>query len=255
MIPEQPERFPGSASRVRCASRRWRRRTAACTASTRRARGPARPTSMCRASSRRLRRRICAVSALTILDANILGLSCSRVCPVDVLCEGSCVMHATTRSRSRSAGCSATRWRTTRGVGFRLARVRDDAGSKVACVGGGPASLACAAELRRHGAAVTVFDNRPLPGRTQYLRRGGVQAAAQRQSARGGNGARAGGGVPPGGGGRHGHARPTGAASSTSSSSGWAGRHGAARHSGRRSARACIDALALHRALQDAARF
>src|SRR6186713_2256743 len=31
-------------------------------------------------------------SALTILDANILGLSCSRVCPVDVLCEGSCVM-------------------------------------------------------------------------------------------------------------------------------------------------------------------
>src|SRR6266849_9806350 len=32
-------------------------------------------------------------SALTILDANILGLSCARVCPVDVLCEGSCVMH------------------------------------------------------------------------------------------------------------------------------------------------------------------
>ena len=35
---------------------------------------------------------------------------------------------------------------------------------KVACVGGGPASLSCAAELRRHGASVTVFDNRPLPG-------------------------------------------------------------------------------------------
>src|SRR6202167_1179677 len=32
-------------------------------------------------------------SALTILDANILGLSCSRVCPVDVLCEGNCVLH------------------------------------------------------------------------------------------------------------------------------------------------------------------
>src|ERR1700743_1069149 len=31
-------------------------------------------------------------SALAILDANILGLSCSRVCPVDVLCEGSCVL-------------------------------------------------------------------------------------------------------------------------------------------------------------------
>ena len=32
-------------------------------------------------------------SAMTILDSNILGLSCSRVCPVDVLCEGACVMH------------------------------------------------------------------------------------------------------------------------------------------------------------------
>src|SRR5437660_1178653 len=32
-------------------------------------------------------------SAMTILDANILGLSCSRVCPVDVLCEGACVLH------------------------------------------------------------------------------------------------------------------------------------------------------------------
>jgi glutamate synthase (NADPH/NADH) small chain len=35
---------------------------------------------------------------------------------------------------------------------------------RVACVGGGPASISCAAELRRHGASVTVFDNRPLPG-------------------------------------------------------------------------------------------
>src|SRR5215469_937860 len=33
-----------------------------------------------------------AGSALTILEANVLGASCSRVCPVDVLCEGACVM-------------------------------------------------------------------------------------------------------------------------------------------------------------------
>src|SRR2546430_9431989 len=32
-------------------------------------------------------------SAVTILESNILGSSCSRVCPVDVLCEGSCVLH------------------------------------------------------------------------------------------------------------------------------------------------------------------
>ena len=34
-----------------------------------------------------------AGSAKTILDANILGASCSRACPVEVLCEGACVMH------------------------------------------------------------------------------------------------------------------------------------------------------------------
>src|ERR1700761_590657 len=32
-------------------------------------------------------------SARTILEANVLGASCSRVCPVDVLCEGACVMN------------------------------------------------------------------------------------------------------------------------------------------------------------------
>jgi glutamate synthase (NADPH/NADH) small chain len=35
---------------------------------------------------------------------------------------------------------------------------------RVACIGGGPASLACAAELARKGAKPVVFDNRPLPG-------------------------------------------------------------------------------------------
>src|ERR1700683_3752280 len=32
-------------------------------------------------------------SARVILSANILGESCGRVCPTDVLCEGACVMH------------------------------------------------------------------------------------------------------------------------------------------------------------------
>src|SRR5258706_11517774 len=32
-------------------------------------------------------------SGTGILEANVLAASCSRVCPVEVLCEGSCVMH------------------------------------------------------------------------------------------------------------------------------------------------------------------
>jgi glutamate synthase (NADPH/NADH) small chain len=39
-----------------------------------------------------------------------------------------------------------------------------DTGKAVALIGGGPASLACAAELRRRGIRAEIFDARPLPG-------------------------------------------------------------------------------------------
>lgn len=37
-------------------------------------------------------------SARTILSANLLGYSCARVCPVEVLCAGACVYNAWHRS-------------------------------------------------------------------------------------------------------------------------------------------------------------
>jgi glutamate synthase (NADPH/NADH) small chain len=40
----------------------------------------------------------------------------------------------------------------------------EDTGRSVALIGGGPASLACAAELRRRGIRAEIFDARPLPG-------------------------------------------------------------------------------------------
>ncbi|HEY1493449.1 MAG TPA: NAD(P)-dependent oxidoreductase [Candidatus Solibacter sp.] len=105
-------------------------------------------------------------SALAILDANILGLSCSRVCPVDVLCEGSCVMHGYNKNPIEIGRLQRYAMDAFYANGAKLPAANGDkaVGVKVACVGGGPASLACAAELRRHGAAVTIFDNRPLPG-------------------------------------------------------------------------------------------
>src|SRR3984957_10040879 len=39
-----------------------------------------------------------------------------------------------------------------------------DTGLSVALVGAGPASLACAAELRRRGIRATLYDAHPLPG-------------------------------------------------------------------------------------------
>ena len=102
-------------------------------------------------------------SAQTILDANILGLSCSRVCPVDVLCEGACVMHRYNKQPIEIGRLQRYAMDIRQGRRARR-RAPPPCELRVACVGGGPASLSCAAELRRHGASVTVFDNRPLPG-------------------------------------------------------------------------------------------
>ncbi len=103
-------------------------------------------------------------SAAAILDANILGLSCSRVCPVDVLCEGACVMHRYNKKPIEIGRLQRYAMENARRPPSGRAAPSEDLMLKVACIGGGPASLACAAELRRHGGRVTVFDNRPLPG-------------------------------------------------------------------------------------------
>jgi dihydropyrimidine dehydrogenase (NAD+) subunit PreT len=102
-------------------------------------------------------------SAMTILDANILGLSCSRVCPVEVLCEGACVMHRYNKQPIEIGRLQR------HAMDYFYAHspsvpVGDARGKRVACVGAGPASLACAAELRKHGYAVTIFDRQQMPG-------------------------------------------------------------------------------------------
>ncbi len=102
-------------------------------------------------------------SATAILDANILGLSCSRVCPVDVLCEGACVLHRYNKQPIEIGLLQrhAVEWFYDHSPSV---AVGADNGKHVACIGAGPASLACAAELRRHGFKVTVFDRNPLAG-------------------------------------------------------------------------------------------
>ena len=104
-------------------------------------------------------------SALTILDANILGASCSRVCPVEVLCEGACVYHRYNKEPiqigrlQRHAMVHFFR----SGAALRKKSVAERK-ERIACIGAGPASLACAAELRLRGFPVTVFEGRALPG-------------------------------------------------------------------------------------------
>jgi len=104
-------------------------------------------------------------SAKTILDANILGASCSRACPVDVLCEGACVLHRYNKQPIEIGRLQRFAMDALHESGAPLPFTPGpDTGKKVALIGGGPASLACAAELRRRGIRAEIFDARPLPG-------------------------------------------------------------------------------------------
>jgi dihydropyrimidine dehydrogenase (NAD+) subunit PreT len=102
-------------------------------------------------------------SARTILESNLLGATCARVCPVQELCEGACVLGA--EHKPIAIG------RLQRhvmdfayGKGMNLFQPAKATGKKVAVVGGGPAGLSCAGELSKRGHRVTLFEKRKLAG-------------------------------------------------------------------------------------------
>ena len=94
----------------------------------------------------------------------MLGHSCARVCPVEVLCEGACVLNQEHSGRSRSARSSASRPTTCWTAGIRVLTAGAPNGQRVALVGAGPASLGCAAELARVGYACRIYEKRAVPG-------------------------------------------------------------------------------------------
>jgi glutamate synthase (NADPH/NADH) small chain len=103
-------------------------------------------------------------AARTILEANILGASCARVCPTEVLCEGACVFNDLSRKPIDIGRLQrhATDWVLDKNE--RLFAPGLPRGQRVAVVGAGPAGLACAAELTRLGYEVTVFEAADVPG-------------------------------------------------------------------------------------------
>ena len=104
-------------------------------------------------------------SAITILDANILGATCSRVCPVEVLCEGACVMNHYNRSPIEIGRLQRFAMDDFHAAHRVLPPISTAVKPlKVACIGGGPASLSCAAELARRGHRAIIVEARPLAG-------------------------------------------------------------------------------------------
>jgi dihydropyrimidine dehydrogenase (NAD+) subunit PreT len=104
-------------------------------------------------------------SALTILDANVMGASCSRVCPVEVLCEGSCVMLRYNKQPIAIGRLQRHAMDHFLERGGKLPKKSNQKHSqRIVCIGAGPASLACSAELAQQGFSVTILERRPLPG-------------------------------------------------------------------------------------------
>lgn len=101
-------------------------------------------------------------SARTILAANPLGATCGAACPVERLCEGACVR--TALDRPIEIGRLQRYAVETAALGGDAFRPREETERTVAIVGAGPAGLACAAELRRAGVAVTLYDAKPRAG-------------------------------------------------------------------------------------------
>jgi len=103
-------------------------------------------------------------AARVIFDANPIGASCARVCPVDVLCEGACV-EKTLVNKPIEIG-RLQRYATDFAIasGKPLFTAGKPNGKSVGIVGSGPSGLSCATYLARLGYSVTVYERRAEAG-------------------------------------------------------------------------------------------
>ena len=108
-------------------------------------------------------------SARTILEENIMGGMCARVCPTEVLCEEACVRN-THEDKPVEIGL-LQRYATDLALeDERPLFTRGPAsGKRVAVVGGGPAGLSCAHRLAVLGHEVVIFNrDEKLGGLNEY---------------------------------------------------------------------------------------
>ncbi len=103
-------------------------------------------------------------SAKTILSSNIMGAGCSKVCPVEKLCEGACVYNLL--EEEPIAIAKLQRYATERAIEkqWKLFERKASVGKRVAVVGAGPAGLACAHALSCEGIDVTIFEKEEKGG-------------------------------------------------------------------------------------------
>lgn len=103
-------------------------------------------------------------SARKILEQNIMGGMCARVCPTEVLCEGACVRN-THEDKPVVIGL-LQRYATEAIIEKKVPLFERSTATdkKIAVIGAGPAGLSCAHRLASLGHNVTVFDRHEKAG-------------------------------------------------------------------------------------------
>ena len=103
-------------------------------------------------------------AAKTIFDQNILGGMCARVCPTETLCEEACVRETAEGKPVQIGRLQRFATDVAMGEGRQFYLRAAPTGRRVAVVGAGPAGLAAAHRLARHGHEVTIFEAKPKSG-------------------------------------------------------------------------------------------
>ena len=93
-----------------------------------------------------------------------MGAGCSKVCPVEKLCEGSCVFNLMDEPPIPIAKLQRYSTEKAMEMKWQLFRRKESIGKKVAIVGAGPAGLSCAHVLSREGVDVTIYEREKKGG-------------------------------------------------------------------------------------------
>ena len=106
---------------------------------------------------------------MTILDANIMGGTCSRVCPTETLCEEACVREAAEMKPVSIGRLQRYAVDPVIATGKSPYSRGAPTGKRVAIVGAGPAGLACAHALAVAGVETTIYRAAREIGRPQRI--------------------------------------------------------------------------------------
>ena len=103
-------------------------------------------------------------AAKTILNQNILGGMCARVCPTETLCEQACVRETAEKKPVLIGQLQRFATDIVMEKNIHPFSRAKSTGKKIAIIGAGPAGLSCAHRLAMHGHDIVIFEARPKPG-------------------------------------------------------------------------------------------